>query len=781
MQLTRLLRWMTIALLLTATALPALAAGNSFVVQDIEVHGLKRISTGTVFTYLPIAVGDKVDAADIRSAIKALYQTGFFSDIEMRRAGDTLIVDVKERPTIANFSIVGNKAIKTEDLKKSLKKVGLAKGRIFSRSVRNEVKQELIDQYHGHGKYNARIDVNVLPVGNNRVNVTVKISEGVDTTIKSINIVGNETFSDSTLLDQFKLQPTQWFSLFQTSNKYVREKLSGDLESLRSYYMDRGYADFRINSVQVTLSPDYKHIFITINIHEGTVYKVTSAKLKGRFVVPKKQLKRLIVTQPGTTFSLGRAQFSSKLMTDLLGDHGYAFAKINPIPKLDHKNHTVAITFHVSPGKRVYVRHINFTGAPATDNTVFRRNMRQTEGAWLSNTKLKLSKFYIKRLRFIKSVKESTDPVPGSPDLVDLNYKLTPRQAGKFIFAIGYSPFFGVSLNAGIKHYNFLGEGDTIDLQLFSSQINEAYDITFRDPYATVNGVSRSTRIYYRHSHQLILDAAPLDTRSYGLSLVYGIPITGFSHYALGVGASSTDLVTNRRLSSNQYVAFASDPNNGHTYKTPVGPGITYRELNFITGWTRDTRNFRLFASHGNRQNISLRIATPDSDVKYYRLSFQSTDLVPVGGGFLYRLSAGLGLNETYGDSHSVPPRQHFFVGGPDSVRGYHSGYLGPFDNRGYPAGGNFKFYAQNELIIPSVGGVGGSQSPNSRFGLFVDAGNAFAEPRDFSVHDLYESYGLFGQFVTPLGVMRVSLGWPFGNVPGYLTEIFQFTVAKGF
>lgn len=778
---TRALRWVFVVFLLGAMLAPAYAANETFVVQNIEVHGLQRISTGTVFTYLPIGVGDKVDAARIGNSIKALYQTGFFSDIQMRRAGDTLIIDVKERPSIASFSIVGNKKVKTEDLNKSMKQAGLQRGRIFSRSVLNDVKQALTNLYYGHAKYNAKIDMDVEHIGNNRVDVTVNISEGVDTTIKSINIVGNEHFDDDKLLDQFKLEPTQWLALFQSSDKYVRETLSGDLESLRSFYMDRGYADFHIESVQVTLSPDYKHIFITINVHEGQIYTIHDVDLAGEFVVPKGILEKLILPRSGDTFSMGMAQNSADLMSNLLGSKGYAFAKISPVPKLNHDTHEVDLTFYVQPGNRAYVRRINFSGMPGTDNIVFRREMRQLEGTWLSNTALKRSKIRLQRLRFVKKVDESTDRIPGSPDLVDLNYELTARQAGKFMVGVGYSPYFGVGLNASVEHNNFLGEGDTIVLDLHGSQINKVYNIAWTDPYATINGVSRTIRAYYRENSALLLDASPLDRQSYGLMLSYGIPLSEFSRFQLGGSASHNELITNVFSSSKQYIQFANNPENGSVYATPLGPAIRYQQYTLLTGWMHDTRNRAMFATRGNRQQVSLRLAMPFSDVKYYQLTLNSTDFVPIGAGFLYLFNGTVGVNKSYGGSSAVPPTQHFFVGGPRSVRGFKSGYLGPLDSNGYPAGGNFQLYVQNELIIPPLFGVGGAGSASSRFSVFLDFGSAFPDPGDFRFGDLYKSAGLAAQFVTPMGLMHVSLGWPLGDAPSYMRETFQFTVGRRF
>lgn len=758
------------------------AAAESFTVQKIEVHGLKRISTGTFYTYLPISIGDRVDASRIGAAIKALYKTGFFKTIQLRRNGGTLIVNVQERPSIAYFTITGNKAISDDALHKTLNSIGLAQGRIFNRSVLKDVKQQLTNEYFSHGKYGVEIKTDVTPEKKgNKVDVAITISEGVDTTIKSIDIVGNKTFDDETLLGQFKLRATHFLSFIEGDDKYEREKLSGDLESLRSYYLDRGYADFHIQSVQVAISPDHKSIYITINIHEGDIYKIRKVELAGKFVVPEAQLKRLILVQPGTTFSMARATATTTLMGNLLGNKGYAFAKVDPVPKLDHETHEVDLTFFVNPGNRVYVRRINFSGMPDTNDTVFRREMRQLEGTWLSNVNLKRSKVRLQRLPFIKDVKESTDPVPGSPDLVDLNYKLAPRQAGRLTGSIGYSPQLGVLLNGEIEHNNFLGAGDIVDLSLSTSQINKLYRISFTDPYATVNGVRRTTSLYYRRSTALIIDSSPLDTTSYGATLSYDIPMSEFSSFALGGSASHTELLTNIS-SSQQYVDFASDPNNGSLFKTPLGPGVRYRQFDFLTGWTYDTRNRVIFASRGTRQHIGLDLATPASDIHYYRLTFETTDYVPIGGGFTYLLHGMVGLNKTYGSSHTVPPTQHFFVGGPDSVRGYKAGYLGPIDSRGFPAGGNFEAYAQNAIIIPSLFGFGGEQAQKSaRFSLFYDIGSVFATPGDFEFGNLYRSVGVAGQFITPLGVMRVSIAKPLTDVPGRLSETFQFTIGRFF
>jgi outer membrane protein insertion porin family len=773
-----------LAALLFALVLPqaAAAADETFVVQNIQVQGLERISTGTFYTYLPISIGDRVGPARIAAAIKALYKTGFFKSIQMRRDGNTLIVVVGERPSIEYFSLTGNKAISSDNLNKTLSSVGLAQGRIFNRSVLKDVKQELTETYFSHGNYNVRIDTKVTPKPHNKVDVSIKISEGVTATIKSIDIVGNKTFSDEELLNVFKLHASHFLSFLESDDKYEREKLSGDLESLRSYYLDRGYADFHIESVQVAISPDYKSIYITIDVNEGTVYKVRNVKLAGVFVVPESELRQLVLVSPGTTFSMARATATSTLMGNLLGNHGYAFAKIDPIPTLDKKTHQVDLTFFVTPGDRIYVRRINFVGMPDTDDVVFRREMRQMEGTWLSNVNLKRSKIRLQRLRFVKDVKESTDPVAGVPDMVDLNYTLEAQQAGMLQAAVGYSPQAGILLNGEIQHSNFLGAGDTIDLSLNTSQIAKSYSLSFTDPYATVNGVSRSVSLSYQKSTALIIDTSPLDTTTYGGSLSYGIPISEFDSIAYGASASHTELLASLG-SSQQFIEFASDPRNGTIFKTPVGNGIRYRQLDLLTGWTHDTRNRVLFASRGDKQHIGLDITTPPSDVHYYRLSFDTLDFVPLGAGFVYQLNGAVALNKTFGSTHTVPPTQHYFAGGPDSVRGFKAGFLGPTDPvTGFPVGGNFQVYAQNEIIIPSLFGLGGEQAQkSSRFSVFFDIGNVFAESRDFNFGALYRSVGVAGEFLTPLGIMRVSIAKPLTSVPGRLRETFQFEIGRYF
>lgn len=776
------LRWTFLALMVTTLLSPALAAGASFTVGNIEVHGLQRISTGTVYTYLPISVGDKVDAQRVSNAVRALYKTGFFSNVQMRRSGDTLIVDVRERPSIASFKIKGNKKLKTKDLVKPLKKIGLARGRVFSHSVLKKVKQQLSQLYISHAKYNATVDTDVKHIGNNRVDVTINISEGVNTTIKAINIVGNKTFDDSTLLNQFKLETTHWYSFLGGNNKYLSETLSGDLESLRSYYMDRGYADFRIKSVQVTISPDYKHVFITINVHEGDIYKIAKVSLAGKFIVPKKKLEKLIQTRTGNTFSMGAAQDGADLITNLLGSKGYAFAKVQPVPRLHRKSHTVDLIYHVKPGHRAYVRRITFSGMPDTDSVVLRREMRQLEGSWLSNTGLKRSKFRIKRLPFVKTVKEKTKPVAGTPDMVDLNYELTPQQAGQFVFGVGYSAFYGVGLNASIEHVNFLGKGDTVQLGLHGNQVNKSYSASWTEPYATVNGVSRTISAYYDDGKALLWKASPIHTTRYGFSLLYGIPMSEFDRFHVGVSASHNELLTSIRGSSIDYIVFALDPNNGDTYTSPLGPAIKYREYRLIAGFSHNSMNRAMFATRGTEQRISLTTALPFSNVKYYSLSLSSTDILPLGLGFLYLFDGHAGLNKTYSDSRMVPPTQRFFVGGPSTVRGYKSGYLGPLDIYGNPLGGDFEFYSQNELIIPPLfGGEDAQKKTSARFSLFFDVGRAFRKVTDFGFDKLYKSAGLSMQFLAPVGLMRISIGWPIGSVQSDKTEIFQFTVGRHF
>src|SRR6478672_1185828 len=480
-----------------ALALAQAANDADFTVGDIRVEGLQRVSEGTVYNYLPVNIGDHLTPQRVREAIRALYATGFFRDVQMRRDGNTLVVVVLERPSIESFEITGNKDIKTEDLQKSLRGVGLATGKTFDRSVLEDVTQYLTDQYFARGKYGVRIDTKVEEESGNRVKIKIDIKEGTRAKIRKINIVGNTKFKDKAILDTLELKTPNWLSWYKQDDRYSRESLQGDLEKIRNYYMDRGYANFNLASTQVAITPEKEDIFITVNIEEGQVYKVSEIKVAGTFVVPRAELEQLVLIHPGDTFNRKLITTSQELMQNRMGRDGYAFAKVEPVPTADNANHTVALTFFVDPGNRVYVRSISFSGSNRINDEVLRREMRQLEGGWLSNTSLERSKQRLQRLPYIKSVEFETTPVAGAPDLVDVNYKIEEGPASQLSGGIGYSETYKLMLNGSYADADFLGTGQRIAVSLNGGAFSKIYSLQWTNPYTNVDNLQRTVSLTY--------------------------------------------------------------------------------------------------------------------------------------------------------------------------------------------------------------------------------------------------------------------------------------------
>ena len=784
-------------LLLLVLTIPAARADESFVVKKIEVVGLQRISEGTVFDYLPINIGDQIDATRIQDAIRALYKTGFFRDVEMRRDGNTLIIIVHERPSIASFVVTGNKLIKTDELYKNLNKAGLSTGQIFNRVTLDGFLQQLTDEYYSHGHYGVIITPTITDIGNNRVNVSVKIKEGATAKIRAIDVVGNHTFSETELRDVFKLKVASFWTFFGSSDEYAREKLVGDLESLRSFYMDRGYADFAIDSAQVAISPDRTNVYITANITEGAVYKVKDVKLAGQFVVPESVLQKLVLVKPGDTFSLQRATATSSLIQKRLGEDGYGFAKVNSVPDIDRQHKLVSITFFIEPGPRVYVRHVNFSGGSGTDDVVFRREMRQLEGTWMSNVDVERSRVRLNRLPWVENATVKTVPVPGTNDMVDVNYTLTQRPAGTAQVGVGYGSQTGLVLSGQIVNANFLGTGERLEIDANRTYIGHSYTGSFTDPYWTVNGVSRTIALFQSQTSSITINSAPLSTQSYGGTLGFSFPLTEFSAWGISGTYSHNELFT-QQGSSLQYTSFISNPANGKVVNTlgacadPRGfyflcpyPALQYNTLETKLSYVRDTRNRIIFPTSGAQETLSLTAAVPGFDQEYYILSYQQLAFIPLFKGFIYGINGEADYGAPYGKTATYPPYKNFFVGGADSVRGWQVATLGPKDSYGYPFGGRADVWIQNELILPNfakkdeASGTAGTGS--SRWAFFIDAGNAFADPGDFRWSRLRVSAGLAATFLTPLGAMKFSYAFPLNPKPGDLTERFQFTLGTYF
>ncbi len=548
-----------VAGLLLSGAVPAFAqAPSGFTVGDIRVEGLQRISEGTVYNYLPVNIGDRLDQRRIQEAIRALFGTGFFSDIEMRRDGETLVVVVHERPSIESFELSGNKDIKTEDLQQSLRGVGLAAGKTFDRSVLEEVRSFLTDQYFSRGKYAVRIDPKVEDVPGNKVRIKIEIVEGQRARIRQINLVGNTAYEDEELLDAFELQTPNWLSWYRQDDRYSRESLQGDIEKLTSWYQDRGYANFEVESTQVAIAPEMDDIFITMNMHEGEVYKVGEVKLAGTMKVPESELQRLLMVAQGQTYSRKLITQTQELMSFRLGADGYAFAKIDPVPTAHEDTKTIDLTFFVDPGNRAYVRRVNFVNTSAIDDTVLRREMRQMEGSYLSNALLERSKERIQRLPYIENVDFETTPVPGTPDLVDVDFDIKEGLPGQFSGGIGYSEAQAFMINGSFVHSNFMGSGERVALDLVTGKYSQQYSISHTDSYTTINNVTRTLGVQYRDVTQFVSAASDFSTTTMSGTMEWGYPISEYQGLRFGVVAQRSDMIVDPRSSAREAITLGA-------------------------------------------------------------------------------------------------------------------------------------------------------------------------------------------------------------------------------
>jgi outer membrane protein insertion porin family len=788
---------------LTITALclllPMLTLAQSdFVVRDMRVEGLQRISEGTVFNYLPINIGDRVDQIRVQESIRALYGQGLFDDIEIRRDGETLIVVVHERPSIESFIIEGNKDIKTEDLTESLRNVGLAKGRTFDQSVLDEVAGFLREQYYDRGKYGVVVDTSVIDTPNNTVRIRIDVKEGDRAKIRQVNIVGNETFEEDDIRSDFELDTGNWLSWIRQDDRYAKEALEGDLEKLRSFYMDRGYAGFRVDSTQVAISPNKKDIFVTIGIHEGDLYTISDVKIVGEMVVPEELLRAMVLAQPGSIFNQRALTQSSEFMSFRLGEQGYANAEIEPVPELNHETKEAEITFYVDPKSRVYVRRINFHGVDEVNDEVLRREMRQMESSYLSNNLVERSKVLLQRLPYVEAVEVNNTPVPGVPDMVDIDFDIQYRMPGQFSGGLGYSESQKLMLNGSIVHTNFLGTGNRVALEAVSGKYQKMYSLSHTDPYRTMDGVSRTVSLNFRDITQFTSAASDFSTTSGGLTVDYGYPITEFQRVSFGLSYQRAEL-----LASTSSTQQAQDwvLNNGNPFIEDSGNGFTFFGTKFdtvemIAGWSFDSRNRALFANRGTRQQFTLSVAVPGSDVEYFQARYNFTKYIPLFGRWVGRINAELGLAQAMGDTTAAPPFKQFYGGGPSSVRGFKESWLGPRDSFGNPYGGNVLVASQAELIIP----LPEKWSSQARASLFYDIGNVFNTGEvDFTdklgapieyrpdIDELRASVGIGVQWLAPLGLFRFSYAYPLNEYKGndrYFgdeVERFQFSIGQAF
>jgi len=789
--------WLAV-IAVASLSFPIAGLAEEFVVRDMRVEGLQRISEGTVFNYLPINVGDTVDEIRIQEAVRALYTQALFDDIEMRRDGEVLIVVVRERPSIEDFTIEGNKDIKTEDLMESLRGVGLARGRTFDRSVLEEVQGFLREQYYDRGKYGVVVNADVMDRPNNTVRVSIDVKEGERAKIRQVNVVGNYSFDEDEIRDNFELDTANWLSWIRQDDRYSKDALTGDLETLRSFYMDRGYADFRIESTQVAISPNKKDIYVTIGLHEGEQYTISETKVVGKMVVPEEALTGLVLAQPGSTFNLRLLTQSKELMEFRLGEQGYSNAEIEPVPELDHEKKEASVTFFVDPHSRVYVRRIIFKNIDEVDDEVLRREMRQAEGAYLSNRLIERSKIRLQRLPYIERVEVENVPVPESPDLVDIEFDIEYRMPGQFSGGLGYSESQKLMLNGSIVHTNFLGSGNRVALQVSTGRFSTLYSVSHTDPYTTRNGVSRTVSLTFRDITQFTSATSDFSTTNASAAVEYSYPITEFQFVSAGLGFNRAELLasTGSTTQAQEWVA-----NNGNPFIENIGNGAVFFGTEFDTidlllGWSYDSRNRSLFADRGSRQSFFVSYTLPGSEVEYFTARYNYTKYIPLFGRWTFRGNAELGYGEALGETTALPPYKQFFGGGPQSVRGYKESWLGPRDSFGNPYGGNVLVAAQMELIIPLPEKWSGS----TRASLFYDIGNVFnsgevnftdklGSPVTYKpdFNELKTSVGVAVQWLAPMGLFRFSYAFPLNEFNGNdryfgdVTESFQFSIGQAF
>ena len=745
------------------------AYASSFVVEDIQVRGLQRISAGTVFNYLPVAVGETFSEDKQGSAIRALFNTGFFKDITLEREGGTLVVNVVERPSVAKILIEGNKDIKKEDLADALKKIGLAEGKVYNKQILDKVEQELRRQYFSHGKYGLKIKTEVTELARNRVGIHIEITEGKVAKIKQINIVGNRAFDNDMLRKDFELSTTNFLSFYSKDDQYSKQKLSADLEKLRSYYLDRGYINFSIESTQVDITADKKEIYITINVKEGDVYTLEKVKLTGELVVEPEELVKLVKVGPGEVFSRKSATETSKAISDRLGDEGYTFANVNMVPDINEQNKTVDMTFFVDPGKRVYVRRINFKGNTKTRDEVLRREMRQMESSWAASTKIERSKTRLDRLGYFEEVGVETPPVVGTADQIDVNYSIKEKASGNLQAGIGYSQVQGVIFNANVSQDNIFGTGKRVNFAFNNSNILTRYNLGFRDPYYTLDGVSMGWDLGYTARNGYQANISRYNTNIANAGFNFGIPLNEFDQLGVDFDFKQTQ-ISDTSFSPQEVVDFIKD--NGDTLLTFSG-GL---------GWTHDTMNRAVFATNGGQQRASVLATVPGSDLQYFKVGYKQQHYFPLSSDFTFRIMGEVAYGDGYGSTNELPFFENYFGGGPGSVRGFRQNTLGPKDTPQAgsgqiprPFGGSSKIYGSAELFFP-VPFL--SDVKSVRIGTFVDAGTV---SKGWEINDMRYSAGLSGEWLSPFGAISVSVAQPFNASSTDNVQNFQFNFGSGF
>ena len=780
------LRLLVFMLLLPlASVVPAQQAMTSpFVISDIRVQGLQRVSAGSVFNLLPVNVGDRVDQATGQEIIRSLFRSGFFSDIRVGRDGNVLVIMLSERPAIDSIQIEGNKSIPTEALLEGLRDSGLAEGEIFRRATLERVDLELERQYVGQGRYGASIDSTVEELPRNRVAIRIDIEEGSVAKVRHLNIVGNTVYSDRELLDEFELKLPSPLFFWRSDDRYSREKLAGDLERLEAFYRDSGYVNFRIDSTQVSINPDKSEVYITINVEEGVKHTIGDVQVAGELSdVPVQALEPLLLVFPGQTFSQALITASEERLVAALGNAGYTFANATGVPQVNEEDQTVDVRFFVDAGQRAYVRRISFRGNTVTRDEVLRREMRQFEGGWASTSQIDLSKLRLERLGYFRDIRVETPAVAGSDNQIDVEFSVREQPSGSISATLGFSQVSGLILGAQYEERNVLGSGNSLGLGVSWSRFQQSVNFNYFDPYYTVDGVSRGFNVFARRTNFDERNIARFSTDAYGAGMNFGYPISETQRVNFGLNVEYTDITEGRfpALEISEFLA-----NEGGKF------------LNFsaTAGWSASQLDRGLFPTRGSSQNLSLQASVPGSDLLFWRLRYEGQRFFPLGDGFSLRLHTKLGYGDGYGDTDGLPFFEHFFAGGFGSVRGYETNTLGPratpspndpfIRRRVQPFGGNVLITGGAELIIPMPFVEDQRQF---RPVLFLDAGNVFntscPQVSQFcdspNLSEIRYSVGMGVTWLTGLGPITVGIARALNSKEGDETEFFQFELGRTF
>ena len=790
-----------------------LLAFDEFLVSDIRIIGLQRVSTGSIFNVIPISVGDKIDSRKSNDIVKSLFSTEQFDDIQIGKDGNTLIITVIERPSISAIDISGNKALKTEQLMESLDGVGIKDGEVYKRSTLEKVKSELVRSYASNGRYGAGVEIEEVLKPRNRIEINIEVDEGKSATIKKINIIGNEIYTNEELIDGFELTEGSFFSFLNNDNQYSREKLQGDIETLESFYRNRGYLKFSIESSQISLSRDKKSIFITFNISEGNKYKINSVDVVGDVPFEEEIYKEIIESLEDSTYSQAQITGIEEFFINVLGNRGYAFAEVAGNPEIDDESNEVKIIFSVQPGNRTYTRKILFTGNDITQDQVLRREMRQFEGAWTSDNAIEAGKVRLERLGYFKEVNVETIPVPGTDDQIDISYSVEEETTGSIGGNVGYSDF-GLMLGFNLQEQNFLGSGNTVGIGINKNVYSEMYNISYMNPYATRDGVSLGYNLYFRETDYGEFNVANYLTNSSGFGAQFGYPISDITRLGFNITYDKTDIDIGS-LPAREIYDFVS------------AEGNVFETISAQLSWQRVTLNRGLFPTDGASTVLSFSSTIPGSDLNYYRLNIRQRFYQPLTQSLVFGFQGELGYLDAYGETEETPFFQNFYAGGPRSLRGFESNTLGPRSTdapcyefnyaegtcpnlldtdgdgeldspyynpyanqtsryRDAPIGGNIKIEGSLQLIfkLPFI-----EDQRSLRSALFFDFGNVFSDNckeyqincSEPSIDELRYSYGVGVTWITGFGPMSLAIAKPTNAGPRERTEEFQFTVGNVF